>query len=298
MRLLPFLDRSRVKASYSCVPVAELLRALDEGRTDVEDKFFAVLRLRNGVFKTTARGRLDNTFATLLPHLQRIEARPLDVLDVACSSGITTLELHRALKQAGIATRTLGTDLVTHAKWVSRDDGCGMLFDSCGRLLQFEIGDFAGSWQWPSRKRHWLVAPVQLARGRWFVTTELETFTAALSRPMPGFRVCPLQLLSREALLEPGITFAEEDILHPPANRSFHFIRAANILNTAYFKPEALRAMVRALFRQLRERGLLFIVKTSGRENRGSIYERVGERLRLLEHVNGGSEISGLIESS
>jgi hypothetical protein len=111
------------------IPVHEFLGAKGD-RTEVERRFFAALLLRNGVYKTTHRNRMDDLLPSLVDQARTLP-QPIRVLDAGCSSGISTLELHNALLGAGLTAETIGTDLTIHARYARRGD-CAMLFDSRG----------------------------------------------------------------------------------------------------------------------------------------------------------------------
>ena len=73
------------------VRIPDLLDARSRGDLAVEDRFFSNLQLRTGVYKLTYRHRFDDTLAATLAHAHRIGAHR--VLDLACSSGVSTVEL-------------------------------------------------------------------------------------------------------------------------------------------------------------------------------------------------------------
>ncbi|HEV7715516.1 MAG TPA: hypothetical protein VGO53_07965, partial [Steroidobacteraceae bacterium] len=76
----------------------------DAGRLEaLENIFFRSVGLPNGTWKTTAYRRLDDLNALVQPLLPT--ARPLDIMDVAVSSGVGTVEWIESLEQAGIDCR-------------------------------------------------------------------------------------------------------------------------------------------------------------------------------------------------
>jgi hypothetical protein len=82
-----------------------------------EDLFFHSIECRNGTRKTTCHRRLDDLNSlvqSLLP-----PQRPLEIMDVAVSSGVSTAEWLTSLEQAGIECRMLAGDAVVDAFLIS-----------------------------------------------------------------------------------------------------------------------------------------------------------------------------------
>src|SRR6185437_13948862 len=78
-----------------------------------EDAFFMSLRLPNGTHKTTCRNRLtdlDELVQGLLPRHQTLE-----IMDVAISSGVSTVEWLDSLERAGITCHLVAGDAVMDA---------------------------------------------------------------------------------------------------------------------------------------------------------------------------------------
>ena len=118
------------------------------GSRRVEQEFYQGLLLPNGVYKTTCANRMDDLMPALVRLIGEKHGEPIRILDVACSSGISTVEMHEAFRGAGYVPETIGTDLLLFATYVLRADGVGMLFDHDRNLLQVEIGKWASPWRW------------------------------------------------------------------------------------------------------------------------------------------------------
>src|SRR5271157_2641182 len=76
----------------------------------LEAQFFQRVLLPNGTFKTTSPNRLDDLNRFVLPYLQEIAERPLKIMDIAASSGVSTLEWYDSLKSQGIDCDVTATD--------------------------------------------------------------------------------------------------------------------------------------------------------------------------------------------
>src|SRR5689334_21370539 len=147
-----------------CIPVAEYLRARAERRIDVQRLFYAGLLMRNGVYKTTLPNRMNELFPMIVSMARRFEMAPLRTLDVACSSGVSTVEMHAAFTRAGLDCEAWGTDLLIRAPHVRRADGCAILFDHERQPIQVEVGGWATPWKLRPRDR--VLRPGRVARAR------------------------------------------------------------------------------------------------------------------------------------
>jgi hypothetical protein len=293
--LLEVLRRLGPGGGSRCVPVREFLSARAQGCLEVERAFFAGLLLRNGIYKTTEAHRMDELLPLVVQHARTLPGPTLRVLDVACSSGVTTVELHRALMDAGLSAETTGTDLTMNADYVVREDGAAMLFDSTGRLLQVELGEWASPWRWRPRDR--VYRPALVARARRLLSRDRALFLRARQEAVAGLESTRIALLSSQATRSADVRFREEDILAPAVEEKFSIIRVANLLNPDYFAPDILRRMLDALRGRLVEGGLLLIVRSKGAPpvHDGTLFRWSGDRFESIVQVGAGSEIAPLL---
>ena len=119
---------------------------------EIEKAFFGNVVARNGTFKSTNHRRLDDLNVITAKHLPAV--RPLKIMDVAVSSGISTGEWTRFLANSGIQHHMLAGDLLVHAWLISIGSRLHVLVDKTGYQLQFDIGGTAI--RTPLRKRNWL----------------------------------------------------------------------------------------------------------------------------------------------
>ena len=112
-------------------------------RTQKEKEFFSSVRLSNGVFKTTSSLRLDDVNKTLIALFQKLGVAPKTFLDVAVSSGISTIEWFESLQHARLKPSMTATDLTMTAYLVRLCSWCNVLVDKEGFPLQYECWGFA-----------------------------------------------------------------------------------------------------------------------------------------------------------
>jgi methylase of polypeptide subunit release factors len=281
---------------HRVVPVREFLSARWKGALAIERAFFKGLLLRNGLYKTTEAHRMDAVLPLLVEHARVLPEHPLKVLDVGCSSGVTTVEMHRAFEDAGLDVETVGTDLTLFADYVTRENGAAMLFDSSGLLLQVELGDWASPWRWRPRDR--VFRPFTVARAQALIEREGDTFLRARHETIAGFQATRIALLSSLAQRSGHIRFCEEDVLAPTVEGKFSLVRAANLLNPDHFTPAMLGRMIDALRARLVDGGLLLIIRSQGGSHPvhdGTLFRLRGDRFEAVARVGAGSEIASMV---
>jgi hypothetical protein len=265
-----------------------------------EAAFFNSIRLENGTYKTTASHRLDDLNALLLSFVP--DARPLRVMDVAISSGITTLELLNTLEAAGIQCDLTAGDRSLTALLITIGNSLAALVDGNGYPLQFDIFDLAIPNPPGGRNlvRYW--APLFLLKGaKWLCFHHLKPNSDSI-RPSLwqrlGLRCRALALVSPRLKSRPNLTLIDDDILTNRAIRgSFHLIRAANILNKAYFDDQVLQDTLHNLHSRLLPQGLLAVCRTEeDATNHGTIFRENGKgQFEVAARLGDGSEIESNI---
>lgn len=273
------------------VTVGRYLEARRAGEIAIEDEFFWQLQLASGVFKATNRNRLDDTFELIRRALPAGEAR-LRVLDVACSSGISTVELHRALARPGLDIETIGTDIATKVMHATVGHGDAVVYDLSGNILGTEVDGMLINPR-PNRAVR-LHHPWRVRRARQLVAVHGG---GGAFRPVAGATVSEVPLVSSAVARTPGVEIVEEDLLRPRVAGRFGLIRAANILNRGYFAEPVLRASVAALLERLGAPGLLFVVRTDGKINHGTLWRATEAGLVAIGRIGNGSEIQSLVEA-
>jgi len=262
---------------------------------NLEKRFFQSVGLPNGTWKTTAHRRLDDLNALVEKYLPR--NRSIDVMDVAVSSGVSTLEWLESMERAGISCRMTAGDAAADAYLVTIASGLRVLVDRRGYPLQYEVRGHAI--RLPIRKRDMLLygLPVMYMRRvlEKVVAPALKATNRTQEGSQGGVSWRPLKLVS--PLLRNRIEVVEDDILVNRAYREcFDVVRAANILNRGYFDEGTLMAMLLNLRNRLRTGGLLVVCRTNEKNvNHGSILA-LGEdgRLSQVARLNEGSEVEDI----
>jgi hypothetical protein len=257
-----------------------------------EESFFKNIRLRNGTRKTTAPGRLadvDRLLVRSLPPKERVS-----VLDVGISSGVTTLELLEHLDQQGVQVTGVGVDTCVRA-YLRSMCGVDFLFDPARALLQIATPFFARGR--PDHNRRSLAGKL-LALGMNCLESPF-----VCRRLLDPDRSRPMMLVTSRLLERKCFSVVEHDVSRPMPEwrHAFDVIRAANVLNRAYFSEIELVMMAKNLTSWLADGGLLAVCRTNDADgsNHGSIFRKDGSAsgLQLVDRIGHGSEIEPLIQA-
>lgn len=281
--------------------VLETLDSRSAGRRlpqEVEDKFFSLIKVGNDIAKKTYAHRLDpvNEIANhLLPNV-----RPLRIMDIGISSGVSTLEWVESLEQKELDYHMDAVDLMVRGILIGLRENVDVLADITGRPLLIDLN---GKWiPVPPGKRHLIRYFFQLLIIRGvlqFVAPELTTYAlnGKAQDERRWFTASMVPLVYSELRNHPRVTVSEGNFFKPaslPAN--LHVVRAANILNRSYFTDRQLSTIVQNLRGLLCENGLLVICKTddSGR-TAGTVFKVAKQGVEIVKSINGGSEIEELV---
>ena len=270
---------------------------MDVVTPDVESRFFRRLRLPNGTYKTTYRHRLDDVNERVLEFLSN--DRPLDIMDVAVSSGFSTIEWSDHLNAHRIQHRLVAGDLLTEAWLTSWDDRLAVMFDSSGRdPLLLEIGGLT----LPVRSDRWLARAVRpllfpLLRAVVAVGRRARSATSTSSGKPGRWVHRSVPLVSPELERRGEIEVVQDDITAPGRfPLAFDVIRVANLVQRVYFDEDTLRKIVANLRDRLRDGGILIICRTTeDGVNHATIFRRTGDGFVSEASINGGAEVRDLV---
>ena len=238
------------------------------------DSILHQVMLPNGTFKTTEQHRLDDLNDFSLPFLQALSARPIHIMDVAASSGSTTAQWRDQLRHAEISCKITATDKMPYAYQLKIAPGVTALVDSDRNPLHFTV----------------------LGRG---VSPRIKGLKAPVKIMLRVMLKTSRKRLANKVALANEIAIEEDDLLAPSRADwigAFDVIRAANIVNRAYFDDASLISILARLRERLRDGGLLIIARTGEEDgrNRASIVRGS----QIIARLNGGSDVEDLIARS
>ena len=255
----------------------------------MEQKFFNQLVLSNGTLKTTYADRLpdvDTACNSLLSESGQI----VRLLDIGISSGVTTHEWVGALSRDQIEFKMDAFDLCMDASIVSFGRKFHVLIDSAHRPLQFEfLGRAESNFLGESIAR-------KIRRGIPVVALRIGYSVCKLIFGTDG-RMTPVKLVSNRLKSSPDVRIFEYDLSRvDELPGEYEMIRAANILNLAYFDDAFLSKSIAKIKRKLAENGYFCVVRTnSAGKNNGTIYQLSNGALKPVLQIGDGSEIDRLV---
>jgi hypothetical protein len=220
-------------------------------------------------------------------------------MDVAVSSGISTLEWSQQLTRAGIQHHMVAGDLMVNAFLISRGRHLHALVDGSGSPLQYEVRGRALPARPGRRLAALYYAPLWAIKRT--LAAQFERLRAECLRSPEGVAgteggvICRRVALVSPRLRLPGdMEVVEDDIVDGDwRGRRFHVLRAANVLNRSYFDEPTLRRALTNLRARLLPGGLLVVCRTdSAGANHGTVFRlRAGGTLTPVARIGRGSEV-------
>jgi len=266
---------------------------------DAERAFFKSIQLPNGTYKETYRNRLDDVNLLIVKHLQESRTQHLDIMDVGASSGVSTDELHETIVRHGLTANITAVDLAIKAYIIRLLPKLCALVDGDAQLLQLDLfGLVLNHWYMAGKSPSLLLKRALLAILKHYferrVSRQAETGINGTTEE--------ISLLSRRLSSKACISFLEHDVLRrfPKAHRNrYGCIRAANILNKAYFSDGEIRLCIRNLSECLSDHNAILCIartdETDGKNN-GGIYRFSAKGVvQKVSSIGGQSEIDSIL---
>lgn len=281
------------------MPARKFLRLPAEQATpQSEETFFTSVMVRNGTYKTTFPGRFADVDDAIIRLLDRRVISARNVLDVAVSSGTSTLDLAEKLRAHGRQAHITATDILLDVRIVRVFPRCYAMLDETGFPLRFDLL-WWGIKPWVSRNDYFNGKAVfRKAIHHVFLRRAQRLLGSPKRADVESARLVSPRLIGNKDV---HIEHDDLRVFNPDFARRFDFIRAANILNKGYFPPSDLQAMIGHLKRYLAGPGssLLVLRTHADRSNHGALY-RVDQQgdLERLTQFGEGSEVDELIASA
>jgi len=242
----------------------------------------------------------------LIRVLDRRGMRPKVVMDVGVASGVTTVDLKRALERQGFEFQTIATDRTIHCYVVGLHDDLDVLVEPSGHILKVELHgrDFA---PWCSLTDYLDGLFLVKAAVRRYVHWRFRR--AGLRFPLEGPGATrrpgglsidgPYGMVTPELKGRPDVTILEGDILVPPPpglTGVADVIRLAHVIRPDRFSADEIRRIVRNVRTQCNDGALVIVCRSNPRARvraalKGSIFLAVpGGGFELEERIGAGSE--------
>jgi hypothetical protein len=283
--ILKFVTRS--EGLFGLVIRIPLLRKFFVYRADamselrsaiVRDYVYRAFLTSNATSKQTSAGRfedLDRVACSIIT-----DHKLGDIHDIGVSSGVTSLELYRALAATGIPLNFHISDKYAvygstgrHLVRIVDTDGSVTELYLCGVLGKHDVTN-----KFPvTRFLYWLLADRPVGDSvRWFVLFDREV---------------------QEHLQRGLIHRIDYDVFTTRMPSAFSFVRCMNLLNLGYFPHASIETALRNVIESLKEGGVLQIGRTHPNGiSHAAFYNKRGTRLELRQEIGKGTELRELIE--
>jgi hypothetical protein len=268
----------------------------------LEREFFARVVLPNGTIKSTGANRMDDLNLAVFPYIAAIAARPVRVLDVGVSSGVSTVEWYQSLWIGQVACDFTATDLTVYVSLISLAPGLAALIDRNRNILHLDVlgrglPPVAGG---PGA---FLTAGIRmLFRTAMRIDHRLPPLNGRTQEAAKGrvLQCEPVTLLTKRLSQNDTLRVIEDDLMtadRPKFKGTFHVVRAANILNRAYFPDQVLAQIVSKLKQNIEPDGLFVVCRTEHNGvNNATLFQYTKDaKFRVLFRFGSGSEIEDLI---
>lgn len=267
----------------------------------LEDDLYSHLKTSGGTWKTTTHHRLDALNAALFEVVESSAFRPEVVIDIAISSGASTLEWLNEFNQRGYDIKLIGTDLTMTVYIARLSPVVAMVIERSAHVLQIELlgrGYLSecGRRDWVSGFCFFKAILVALLRLRLWSRGISQPISLEAARRNPDVLEGPFLCVSPLLRNNRAVLLIDDDILapnDPTLLRRADIIRLANILQPSYFAPDQIRTAVENVRDRCRGEGSLVVVcRNDDQEINGSILRMSATRdFVTLKRIGLGSEI-------
>lgn len=268
----------------------------DSDLQEREASFYSSIQLANGVTKRTSYGRLRELDEWLLQFLDR--EKHLRILDLGISAGVTTVELAEALTTDGRNFHITGTDLYITAYLLTANERESLLIDRDGNPIHYELdGRGIGHSHGRNLMMRFRIWGLKRFAKNWTLRFAKKLPEIKVAEKIGGFMVHPVRLLCRAIRENEKITVIESDIFAGEITDQFDLVRAANILNLAYFSEEKIAQAIGNIKKALTPGGLFLAARTDENDVTNATLFRLSEawKFEAVERFGGGSELEKLI---
>jgi hypothetical protein len=238
------------------------------------DAIFDSIVLANGVRKTTCAGRQVKTLEQFLGRAERPrEGSCIRVLDIPCSTGISSIDSYNVLRRHYEITSYTIADLCLEILY---DPNSNCIYDRKGRLLQ--VGGkrrfFSTYLSHSSSAEFTLLSKLLLAPNM------IRSFRLRRRHPIDPNSCEVLRLLhpETEQQIEQGVfTVREMDIFSVQCEDEFDLVLSFNLLQQNYFAPAEIAQGLQNLGKALTEGGFLI----TGNTESFAVMCKIGGKLQM-----------------
>lgn len=243
------------------------------------EKIFSKLRV-GSTFKTTSYNRMKDVNLKLKYYIKKIfSEKKIMLCDIGVSSGQSTLELYNDLKKQKIRY-IYGFDKQIYLK-IYKIKKLVFVFSSRNNLLMVEYDKYCLRYRY------------------FFIFKMIEKFLINLL-DFINIKYEKSKVLTPKLDMIDKCKFFEQDIFKIKKKyfNQFDVVRVTNLLNYSYFSKSELKIAISNIKKISKENSIVLINRTkNNKNNTASLFKKKNKKFKLLEDVNGGSEIKDLMLS-
>ena len=244
------------------------------------NNFLRFLYVTDGPSKQTNADRFNDINQITLKYAQEID--DLKLHDTGVSTGITSLQLYKMIKESG---KTVDFNLSDKfSKYTVKKGGLvTKVYDAAGNL---NFGYILFAVASKNIKRFFL--------SRWLFSL--------LKRMSDGQNVSTISLyhpLVNQAIVANEVADLDYDVFETEIIEQYNYVRCMNVLITSYFSDEMIVQGIKNLTKSLVEGGILQVGRTHQNSYQNvTFYRKESTKLIKLENVNDGCEVEELVEKA
>ncbi len=250
-----------------------LKKNINKNRTE---KIFSKIRI-DSTFKTTSYNRMTDVNLKLKKHIKKLSAKKIILCDFGVSSGQSTLELFNDLNKENIKF-IYGFDKQIYIK-IFKIKNLIFLYSAKNDLLMVEFNKYC-------------------LRYRYFIMfKKIEKILIYLFNFI-GIKCEKSKVLTPDLDKIIKCKFFEQDIFNIKKKyfNFFNVVRVTNLLNYSYFSKAKLEIAISNIKKISKNNCIILLNRTTNKnKNLASFFVKKDGKFKLLEDMNGGSEIKDLM---
>tara|TARA_A100001011_G_C14303133_1_gene841802 strand:+ start:1417 stop:2241 length:825 start_codon:yes stop_codon:yes gene_type:complete len=250
-----------------------LKKNINKNRTE---KIFSKIRI-DSTFKTTSYNRMKDVNLKLKKHIKKLSAKKIILCDFGVSSGQSTLELFNDLNKENIKF-IYGFDKQIYIK-IFKIKNLIFLYSAKNDLLMVEFNKYC-------------------LRYRYFTMFKKIEKVLIYLFNFIGIKCEKSKVLTPDLDKIIKCKFFEQDIFNIKKKyfNFFNVVRVTNLLNYSYFSKAKLEIAISNIKKISKNNCIILLNRTTNKnKNLASFFVKKDGKFKLLEDMNGGSEIKDLM---
>jgi hypothetical protein len=248
----------------------------------VKEIFLSQVILPNKTLKSTAGARFEDLDKTAVKYLNHPNESAIH--DIAVSDGLSSIEFFKAISGVRNDFNFYISD--KFSKFYVSPNCITRVYTADYSLMHFYLFNLIYA---DNKISNYFF----LSKLLFYILKLISARFIPAKKQMQEIRLYDPQVI---AILQSGKIYElEYDILSSRIDQKFTFVRAMNILNRVYFNEDEILQALNNIMYSLKEKGILLTGRTIKGVNNATFYQKIDSRFEILETLNNGSDIDGLV---